>query len=343
MDPVTQGALGAALPQSIRAKRSGHREIQTALAGFLGMLGGMAADLDILISSNTDPLLFLTYHRQFTHSFVFIPFGGLIVALFLHAIVRRRWTIGFWQTVLLCSLGYATHALLDTATSYGTMLLWPFSETRFSWSIISIVDPLFTLPLLASVLMAGIRNQPRYARIGLVWALLYLGTGWFQHQAAREIAENLATSRGHAPLRYEIKPSFGNLLVWRSVYETEDRFFVDAARVGLAPKVYEGTSVAKLSLTRDFPWLEPDSQQARDIGRFGHFSDGFTAVDPVKPNRILDVRYAFVPNEVNALFSIELSEEAGPSEHVHYQPHRENAREQFDRLWRMMIGAGAGN
>jgi inner membrane protein len=343
MDPVSQGALGAALPQSIRAKWSGRRRTHAALAGFLGMLGGMAADLDVLISSNADPLLFLTYHRQFTHSFVFIPFGGFIVALFLHGILGRRWTLGFRQTVLLCSLGYATHALLDTATSYGTMLLWPFSETRFSWSIISIVDPLFTLPLLASVLMAGIRDEPRYARIGLVWALLYLGAGWFQHQAAREIAENLATSRGHAPLRHEIKPSIGNLLVWRSVYETEDRFFVDAVRVGLAPKVHEGTSVAKLDLARDFPWLEPDSQQARDIGRFGHFSDGFTAVDPAKANRILDVRYAFVPNEVNALFSIELSEEAGPTEHVRYQPHRQNAREQFDRLWRMMVDGGSGN
>lgn len=343
MDPVTQGALGAALPQSTRVKWSGHRKTQTALAGFLGMLGGMAADLDILISSNTDPLLFLNYHRQFTHSFVFIPFGGFIVALFLYVLLGRRWTIGFWQTALLCSLGYATHALLDTATSYGTMLLWPFSETRFSWSIISIVDPLLTLPLLASVLMAGIRNEPRYARIGLVWAFLFLGAGWFQHQAAREIAENLATSRGHAPLRYVIKPSFGNLLVWRSVYETEDRFFVDAIRVGIAPKVYEGTSVSKLSPTRDFPWLKPNSQQARDIGRFSNFSDGFTAVDPAKPNRILDVRYSFVPNEVNALFSIELSEEAGPTEHVRYQSHRENAREQFDRLWQMMVDRRAGS
>ena len=50
-----------------------------------------------------------------------------------------------------------------------------------------------------------------------------------------------------------------------------------------------------------------------------------------------------VPNEVNALFSIELSEEAGPTEHVRYQPHRENAREQFDRLLRIMFDGGAGN
>ena len=336
MDPLTQGALGAALPQSTWAKGSGHRKYQVALAGFLGMLGGMAADLDVLISSSTDPLLFLTYHRQFTHSLFFIPLGGLTIALLLHWVLGRRWQLRFWQTALLCSLGYATHALLDTATSYGTMLFWPFAETRYSWSIVSIVDPLLSLPLALSVVMAALRNDPRFARAGLAWALVYLAAGWWQHQGAREIAADLAASRGHAPLRFEIKPSFGNIIVWKSVYETQDKFFIDAMRVGIAPEVYEGTSVAKLDVGQDFPWLGQDSQQARDVTRFIHFSDGFTALDPANPKRIVDVRYSFVPNEVSALFSIELAPEAGPTEHVRYQTHREQAREQFGRLWRLL-------
>jgi inner membrane protein len=337
MDPITQGALGAALPQSIRARWFSHRKYQVAIAGFLGMVGGMAADMDVLIYSDTDPLLFLTFHRQFTHSLIFIPFGGLFVALLVHWILRRRWQLRYWQTALLCSLGYATHAFLDTATSYGTMLFWPFVETRYSWSIISVVDPLFTLPLVLSVLMAAKLNDPRLARIGLVWAFIYLGVGWWQHHGAREIAADLAASRGHTPLRFEIKPSFGNILVWKSIYETEDKFFIDAARVGVAPQVYEGTSVSKLNVEQNFSWLVPGSQQAKDVTRFNHFSDGFSALDPVNPNRIIDVRYSFVPNEVSALFSIELASEAGPTEHVQFRTHREQAREQFGRLLHMII------
>ena len=337
MDPLTQGALGAALPQSTWAKWSSHRKYQVTLAGFLGMLGGMAADLDVLISSSTDPLLFLTYHRQFTHSLFFVPLGGLAIALLVHWVLGRRWQLRFWQTALLCSLGYATHALLDTATSYGTMLFWPFVETRYSWSVVSIVDPLLSLPLALSVVLAAVRNDPRLARVGLVWALVYLAAGWWQHQGAREIAADLAASRGHAPLRFEIKPSFGNILVWKSVYETEGEFFIDAMRVGIAPRVYEGTSISKLNVGQDFPWLGRDSQQARDVSRFIRFSDGFTALDPANPKRIVDVRYSFVPNEVSALFSIELAPEAGPTEHVRYRTHREQAREQFGRLWRLLV------
>ncbi len=337
MDPVTQGVLGAAFPQATMAKWSSHRKHSVAIAGLLGMVGGVAADLDVLIYSNTDPLLFLTYHRQFTHSLIFIPIGGLLIAMLVQWVLGRRWQLRFWQTALLCSLGYATHALLDAATSYGTMLLWPFVETRYSWSVISIIDPLFTLPLALFVILAAVWNNAALARIGLAWALIYLGAGYSQHQGAREIASDLAALRGHTPIRFLVKPSFGNILVWKSVYEAEGKFFIDAMRVGIAPRVYEGTSVSQLNTQQDFPWLERNSQQARDIARFNLFTDGFTALDPKNSNRIIDVRYSFVPNEVNAVFSIEMAPEAGPKEYARYQTHREKARKQLGRLWRMLI------
>ena len=81
MDPVTQGVLGATLPQAT-VKKS-----HIVYAGILGLLGGMAPDLDVLIRSPNDPLLFLEFHRQFTHSLFFIPIGGLICALVLHSLL----------------------------------------------------------------------------------------------------------------------------------------------------------------------------------------------------------------------------------------------------------------
>ena len=332
MDPLTQGALGAALPQATC------RNVSAGVAGGLGFLAGMAADLDVLFRSSTDPLLFLEYHRQFTHSLVFIPIGGLLSACVLHWILGRRWKLGFRQTALFCTLGYATHALLDAATSYGTMLLWPFSDERFAWKIISVVDPLFSLPIAGLVALAALKRKPVFACFALVWAGIYLALGAIQHQTALKMGRDIAESRGHTPVRLEVKPSFGNILVWKTLYEAADRYYVDAVRAGIAPKVYPGASVAKLDIARDLPWLEPGSQQAIDIERFRRFSDGFISLDPVTPNSIIDVRYSLIPNEVAALWSIEVDRNAAQTDHVRFHTHRENASRRMGNLWNLMLG-----
>ncbi|MEM7429851.1 MAG: metal-dependent hydrolase [Pseudomonadota bacterium] len=333
MDPFTQGALGAALPQACCRQAA-----KVRIAGAMGFLAGMAADLDVLIRSSADPLLFLEYHRQFTHSLVFVPVGGFLAALALHFVAGRRWQLPFRTSALVCTLGYATHAVLDAMTSYGTRLLWPFSDERFAWKIISIIDPLFTLPLAALVALSALRRKPFLARLALLWAGLYLALGALQHQAALNMGRELAASRGHMPVRMEVKPSFGNTLVWKVLYQADGRYHVDAVRAGLRPRVYPGTSVPRFDAARDLPWLKPGTQQARDLDRFRQFSDGFLALDQNHPNRVIDVRYSLFPNEIDALWSIELSETVGPADHVRFLTHRRNARRRLGDLWNMIAG-----
>ncbi|MCB1680291.1 MAG: metal-dependent hydrolase [Halioglobus sp.] len=332
MDPLSQGVLGAALPQAVADGR------RAVAAGLLGFLAGMAADLDVLIRSSNDPLLFLEYHRQFTHSLVFIPVGGLICAVILHYLLARRWWLSLRQTWLYCTLGYATHALLDACTTYGTMLLWPFSDQRIAWNSVSIIDPLFTLPILAGVVWSGRTRKPLYARLALVWACLYLAMGLSQRNAALEMGHVLAAQRGHSPLRLEAKPSFANILVWKIVYETPERYYVDAVRARFAPRVFTGDSVPKLDLKRDIPWLQPGSQQARDIERFRWFSNGYIARDPRAANRVMDIRYSLIPNEVEPLWSIELRPGAPPEEHAAYRVHRNPTQGRAALLWQMISG-----
>ncbi|MFX7938344.1 metal-dependent hydrolase, partial [Acinetobacter baumannii] len=47
-----------------------------------------------------------------------------------------------------------SHALLDTCTIYGTQLLQPFSDARFAVPAVGIIDPLYTVILLAAVVIA---------------------------------------------------------------------------------------------------------------------------------------------------------------------------------------------
>ncbi|MDE0225269.1 MAG: metal-dependent hydrolase [Gammaproteobacteria bacterium] len=328
MDPISQGALGAAAPQAVLA-----REKLPAFA-FLGCLAGMAPDLDVFIGSSTDPLLFFEYHRQFTHALVFIPVGAALVAVLLHRFVRR--TLQPRETYLACLIGYATHGLLDGCTAYGTQLFWPFSDYRVGWNNVSVIDPLFTVPLLCLAILAATLRRRALAAAGLIWALGYLLFGVVQHQRAETAGAELAAARGHQPHQLSARPGLGNLLVWRTVYEHDGRYYVDGVRTGLTVSACPGDSVPGLILRRDFPWLDPGSQQARDIERFRWFADGYLAVDPRVPHRIIDAGYSFVPNSIDMLWGIDLDPKAGPDQHVGYV--QEARRDQLGRYWRLLTG-----
>ncbi|CDT71676.1 putative membrane-bound metal-dependent hydrolase [Vibrio coralliirubri] len=332
MDPLTQGVLGASLSQSASKKQ------HLVVAGVLGLLSGMAPDLDAFIRSESDPLLALEFHRQFTHSLLFIPIGSLICALFLYHLFSKRCGFSFKQSWLYCALGYGTHALLDSCTTYGTQLFWPLTNERYAWNTISIIDPVYTLPILILLVLATCMRAPWLARIAFLWALIYPTLGMIQRDRAEASGWQLAQERQHTPIRLEAKPSFANILVWKVVYETESRYYVDAVRVGTSVNTYPGESIAKLNVSRDLPWLDPDSQQAKDIERFRWFSNGYIAQDPTDALRIIDVRYSIVPNQMKALWSIKLSKAVDANTHVKYETHRDNTSESRQILFAMLTG-----
>ncbi len=332
MDPISQGVLGAVFAQTRSQKKD------LGKAAVIGALAAMTPDLDVLIKSSIDPLLALDYHRHFTHSLFFIPFGALLCSLVLYPLFGRRWGVSFWQTLTWATIGYATHALLDACTSYGTLLLWPFSNYRVAWDIVSIIDPLFTIPLIIFAVMASIQQRSRLAVCAVSWVFVYLGIGVIQHERAIDVGRELAASRGHEVIRLEVKPSFANLVVWKSIYETPDRFYVDGVRPGFGQdKIWEGESIAKLNAARDFPWLDADTQQAKDIERFRWFSADYLALDPLNSQRIVDIRYSMLPNEITPIWGIELSALAHPEQHIVYTVTRKSSEDVLDEFLAMIF------
>jgi inner membrane protein len=334
MDPVSQGVLGAALPSALGNKD----KLKTII--WVGFLAGMAPDLDVLIRSPTDPILFLEYHRQFTHALAFIPIGALLCAAVFHRFARHR--LRFRELYLTCLLGYATHGLLDACTTYGTQLFWPFSNERVAWNSVSIIDPLFTLPLLVLMALTLIKSNPWYARAAVIWALSYLAFGAFQRDRAEPIGQLLAEQRGHQPLRLSAKPGFANLFLWKVVYETDTDFHVDAVRTGLTPTWFEGDQIKKLDISNDLPWLDPLSQQADDLRRFNWFSMDYLAIDKYDRDYIIDIRYSMLPNEINALWGIRLDRQAATSDHAKYVVNRdmnsETSKKRLQTMVDMLLG-----
>ena len=334
MDPLSQAALGASLSQSFAKDKT-----KQFSALVIGALAGMAPDLDILIQSTDDPLLFLEFHRQFTHSLIFIPFGALLCALVFYPFAKKK--LSFAQIYLFSFLAYATHGLLDACTSYGTQLFWPFANVRIAWSVVSIIDPLFTVPLIIFILLAVVRKKVVYARLGFAYAVVFLSLGVLQNQRSEAAAVELALQRGHQVERVHAKPSFGNRHVWKIIYEYDGRYYVDAVKLLWDVEYIKGSSIEKLDVKRDFPWLPSESQLAKDIERFRWFSDDFLAVSVEDEKLITDVRYSLLPNEINFMWGIEVNksliDDGDLDAHVFYEINNEVDKSARVRFFDMLF------
>ncbi len=312
MDIVTQGLLGGVLAQSVADKN------EKKLATFIGVFSGLLADADILIRSADDPLLNIEFHRHFSHSLFFIPIGAAIAAILLWPFVRRHLTTA--RLYLFCLLGYSLSGVLDACTSYGTHLFWPFTDERVAWRLISIVDPVFTLILLVTLVMGLRLKVKKVAYVGLSFSLAYLLLGYVQQQRAQSLANELIQSRNHLAVKQIVKPTMGNNLLWRSVYVHQDRIYVDAVRVSFFSDnlVFEGDSVQQLDLNSSFPNLATDSTLFNDILRFISFSDNYVAFDPTQEQVLADVRYSMLANSTKPLWGIVI-DQSNPQQHANYK------------------------
>tara|TARA_B110000467_G_scaffold142997_1_gene144763 strand:+ start:1525 stop:2541 length:1017 start_codon:yes stop_codon:yes gene_type:complete len=334
MDPLSQGTVGAALAQSSASKKNIFK------ISVIGFLAGLAPDLDVLIQSSTDPILSLEYHRQFSHSLFFIPFGALIVALLIFPLVKKSMNL---KTVYIASfLGYATHGLLDACTSYGTLLFWPFSNERVTWNNISIIDPLFTIPALILAVTAIKTKKRIFSFFSIGWIIFYLSLGLVQYERALSAANDLAESRGHNPERLTLKPSFGNLILWKSIYQHEQTFYVDAIRTVRSSTVCLGESIEIFDYQQHLSGLDKESQQARDVERFRWFSQDYLGFDEEK-NLVTDVRYSMLPNQIQPMWGLVIDDQRDTNAHAIWWTGRDLDQSQWDTFIEMLSGKKCKN
>tara|TARA_X000001036_G_scaffold5137_1_gene4632 strand:- start:614 stop:1624 length:1011 start_codon:yes stop_codon:yes gene_type:complete len=329
MDPLSQGTVGAAFAQSIANKNN------IIKIGIIGFLAGLAPDLDVLIRSENDPILFLEYHRQFSHSLFFIPFGSLIVALLIFPLFKK--SMGFKTIYMASFLGYATHGLLDACTSYGTLLFWPFSNERITWNNISIIDPLFTIPVLILIGIAIKTRKRIFSFFAIGWIIFYLSLGFIQYDRALSAAIKLAESRGHVAERITLKPSFGNLILWKSIYQYEETFYVDAIRTAQSTTWCKGETTKVFDYQHHLPNLDKDSQQRKDIERFRWFSQDYLGYNKEK-NLVTDIRYSMIPNQIAPMWGLVIDDKRGINEHAIWWTNRDFDQSQIDLFKDMLSG-----
>ncbi len=213
MDSLTQAVLGGAVSYAVLGRRLGKR------AALLGLGLGTLPDLDVLIDFG-GPIENMTYHRGFSHSF-FVQ--ALVTPAIAWALCNTRVGRGgsFWRWCAAIYLCFLTHSLADLFTVYGTQILWPFTDHPFAYSILFIIDPVFTIPLVIAVAGAlSIRNADRAIKLSLYMlgiSTLYLVWSSSAKWIIDDKVQRALASQGIQPMQYESTPAPLNTLLWRGV------------------------------------------------------------------------------------------------------------------------------
>ncbi len=281
-------ALGAAVSVAVVGRR-----MPVWKAAAIGAAFGTLPDLDVVIDYG-DPIRNMTFHRAESHALfwmtLFSPLAAWITAR-LTAMTDnfRLWWLNIWLILI-------THTLLDAMTVYGTQLLLPFSDTPLGMASIFIIDPLYTLPLLAGLFLA-IRWRDRRGlsanRNGLIVSTLYLCWTVLAQQHVTAVAEDSLVASGIEGQQKLVTPTPFNTLLWRVLVITPDGY-----AEGFYSLLDEDRRIRFEHFSRELHWYQA-LQENWETTRIGWFSHGLFAMSEHDGEvRITDLRMGQEPNYV---------------------------------------------
>jgi inner membrane protein len=298
MDSLSQIALGAAIGVAVMGRR-------TALwkSAAWGAVAGTLPDLDVFIDHG-DAIANMVLHRGETHALFWLtlfslPMAALVARLHGEWAVWKRWWLTLWLALI-------THPLLDAMTVYGTQLALPFSNHPFGVGSIFIIDPLYTLPLLAGTGITLATTRLRANTLGLVLSTAYLAWGFGAQQHVEQVARNALTRQGIAAERVLVTPSAFNTVAWRVVVMQREHYFE-----GFYSLLDKERTIAFDRFDRGAA-LDAEVGGIRSAQRIRDFSRGFYALRQQGPRVLItDLRMGQEPAYT---FSFAIAERASPAQ-----------------------------
>jgi len=224
MDTLTHALMGAAIAQLGPARRVGNRALGA------GVLIALIPDIDVPVGHWLGDAAALTFHRGITHSILFT----LALAPLIGLLLQRWWRkdgISWRNCTLFSAAVLFSHLLLDSFTSYGIQLLLPFSDHSFAIASISVIDPLYTLPLLLALLAIPWLTLLNPWRTRLVWLALVVSSSYLamtlhnKQRATEQLRAGLAQEQVDYR-RLFVKPTMFNNLLWRGIAESDAGYYV---------------------------------------------------------------------------------------------------------------------
>jgi len=301
MDSVTQMALGAGVAAAVLGPRIGPRK-----AVLVGAVLGTVPDLDVFVPLG-DPVSDFVLHRGPTHSLIVQAIVTPLFAEPLRLMFRqlRDSRLVAYLAVYLC---FATHALLDAMTIYGTRILWPVVPDPVGLGSIFIIDPLYTLPFLVLLVWALFLGAwtARFARVVAVTLSIstaYLGWTVIGQQIAGARGDVALDELGAEADLTIATPMPFNTLFWRVIAIEEDRYI--NLYIPLLGGADDITAYAHPRGGHLLACAEP-IEKAQDLAAF---SKGFFKLWEVDGRiRVSDLRMGVTPDYV---FQFEVAERDG--------------------------------
>lgn len=261
MDSFTQILLGIATAELCAGKKLGRK------AFLYGAILGTIPDLDVLLGQFLNPVNSVVIHRGLSHSLLFFVLLSPILGWLITKIERDK--INFRTASLLVFWCLLTHVLLDMFTSWGTQFFWPLPY-RIALKTIFVIDPLYTVPLLISLILAW--RKPTYIlRKKYVYRGIYISSLYLVLTCGLKLyaLQQFKNALDQEQIVYDdiiVKPTAFNCILWNVNVATKDAYLLsDYSLFDTQPinfKRYEKNNVLakQLANNRDFQILQKVSE-----------------------------------------------------------------------------------
>lgn len=339
MDSLTQIVLGAACGEAVLGKKIGNRAL------LFGAIGGTIPDLDVFVGRwlYQNEIQAMAFHRGFMHSFLFSIIATIVLGYFVFWLYNRGTRLGTTSLndwIKLFGLSIFTHPILDSFTGYGTQLFAPFSNYRVAFDNIAVVDPLYTLPFLACIIILMFFNRMSNTRRSLLkWGVgissFYIVLTLFNKAYINHIFKSDLRGRGIEYSRFKSQPTILNNILWYGIAESDEAFYVAFY------SIFDKTDTPKKwqTLLKNHKLID---QLDFDIKTLIWFSDGFYNFSPTDEKDTLifrDLRYPLLDeNDPNSsVFSFKITKTKMGWDTVPFDPETPK-RDDLSAFWQRLKG-----
>lgn len=242
MDTLTHGLSSVLLARATAPKdrgspNSGALSLRARLT--VGFLAGIFPDSDFVVRLIDGPLSYLKYHRGITHSILMLPLWAWLLSLLFMLLWRGQY---HWKAFYaVCAMSLGIHIFGDVITSFGTMILAPFSHAKFSLPSTFIIDFWFSGIIILSLLAAWVwrRRGQQVALAGLATLAMYIGLQHFQAWQVRDLGQEYAQQQGLEQVEVHALPQPLSPFNWKVVIEQAQQYrvtYVNLRRNQLVPE-----------------------------------------------------------------------------------------------------------